>query len=182
MSVVAVGIDPSLSCMGLAAAWRGGHETRPVRFPRLDGVPRLLALRNAALEWVAHHRPAIVVLEGYSMAPKAGRLADLGELGGVLKAALWEAGYREPDGTLVVVPPALLKKFATGKGNADKGQVLVAAFKRWGFEAATHDEVDAYVLARIGLALLGEDGGLTAFQRDVLARLRAPRIRMPVGR
>lgn len=169
-----LGIDPSLTSLGLAAIRSDGlrAETRAVQVPG-TGIPRLLALRDAVLEWVRAYAPAVVAMEGYSMAPRAGRLADLGELGGVLKVALWEMGYRTDQGRLLVVPPALVKKYATGQGNADKGAVRVAVYKRWGFEARTDDETDAYVLARIALAWAAMDTDLTAFQRDVLARLGA---------
>jgi Holliday junction resolvasome RuvABC endonuclease subunit len=40
---------------------------------------------------------------------------DLGELSGILKWKLWERGIN-----VEIVPPTTLKKWATGKGNADK--------------------------------------------------------------
>lgn len=172
-NLTVLGIDPSLTCTGLAVLQNDGlrAETRAVQVPG-TGIPRLLALRDAVMEWIRAYTPVVVAMEGYSMAARAGRLADLGELGGVLKVALWEMGYRQDNGTLLVVPPALVKKFATGQGNADKGAVRVAVYKRWGFEARTDDETDAYVLARIALAWAGADPNLTAFQREVLARLQ----------
>lgn len=168
----AVGIDPSLTSTGLAAVSASGHAfSFAVRPADARGVPRLIAIRDAVAGWIRRHAPAAVAMEGYSMAPHAGRLADLGELGGVLKLALWEMNYREDAGTLIIVPPTLLKKFATGTGNGDKGAVRVAVYKRWGFEAPTDDETDAYVLARIALAAAGGDVDLTAFQQQTLERI-----------
>ncbi|PZN09860.1 MAG: hypothetical protein DIU69_08080 [Bacillota bacterium] len=168
---VAVGIDPSLTRLALAVAG-AREETASFHARGYSGVPRLRVLRDQALAWIRQHQPSVVVMEGYSMAAKAGRLADLGELGGVLKTALWDEGYREEDGTLVVVTPAQLKKFATGRGNAEKAAVVSAVARRWGVEVDTDDEADAYVLARIGLALLGGEESLTAYQRDVMQRIR----------
>jgi hypothetical protein len=45
--------------------------------------------------------------------------------------------------------------------------------KRWGFEHDVEDVVEAYGLARVGLALLGVDQDLTAPQREVVDKLRA---------
>ncbi len=72
----------------------------------------------------------------------------------------------------LVVPPARLKKFACGKGNAKKDEIRLAVYKRWGFEAPTNDEVDAYVLARIGLAYLGYDDKLIKPQLEVIKDLK----------
>ena len=94
-------------------------------------------------------------------------MAALGELGGVIKCALFEE--RQP---YIVVPPARLKKFACGKGNAKKDEVRLEVYKRWGFEAPSNDEVDAYVLARIGLAYLGYDTDLIKPQLEVIQALK----------
>jgi hypothetical protein len=58
-----------------------------------------------------------------------------------------------------------------GRGNTKKDEVRLAVFKRWSFEAKTNDEIDAYVLARIGLAYLGYDDDLTKPQREVVEAL-----------
>lgn len=48
----------------------------------------------------------------------------------------------------VGVPVGTIKKFATGKGNANKTKMLTAALKKWpGFEPATDDEADARWIA-----------------------------------
>ena len=69
----------------------------------------------------------------------ANRAFDLGELGGVLKLLVFE--YRIP---LLLVPPTCLKLYATGKGNADKGQVMVAMAKIRKRLFSCDDEADAY--------------------------------------
>lgn len=45
----------------------------------------------------------------------------------------------------VGVPVGVIKKFATGKGNADKAAVI-AAVKMWGFKPENDDEADALAL------------------------------------
>lgn len=56
---------------------------------------------------------------------------------------------------VLTVSPAALKKFATGKGNADKDAMLVAAI-RAGSECDTNDQADAFWLWSLGHATLGE--------------------------
>lgn len=55
---------------------------------------------------------------------------------------------------LYVTPP-VLKKYATGKGNANKDMVLAAAIRRFGFEGSSNDEADAWILMHLGLELAG---------------------------
>lgn len=55
-----------------------------------------------------------VGLEDYAMGAK-GKVFHIGECGGILKHALWQAGIR-----FETYPPTVIKKFYTGKGNAKK--------------------------------------------------------------
>lgn len=56
----------------------------------------------------------IIGLEGYSMGSK-GKVFNIAENTGVLKYKLWEEAY-----PIEIFAPTEVKKFATGKGNADK--------------------------------------------------------------
>ena len=49
------------------------------------------------------------------------------------------------------VPVGTIKKFATGKGNADKG-MMIAAAKVWGFDPKDDNEADAIALLKCRLA------------------------------
>jgi Holliday junction resolvasome RuvABC endonuclease subunit len=55
----------------------------------------------------------------------------------------------------ITIPPATLKKFATGKGNADKHAMRMEAYKRAGVEFPNDDECDAWWLWQAGRHLLG---------------------------
>lgn len=44
-----------------------------------------------------------------------------------------------------------IKKFATGKGNADKDAVVAAVAKKWGYKPQTSDEADALALLHLRL-------------------------------
>ena len=56
---------------------------------------------------------------------------------------------------VISVPPARVKKFATGKGNADKTTVAIAVARLWpDVMPANDNEADALALASIGTALL----------------------------
>lgn len=74
-----------------------------------------------------------------------------GMVQGVARLKLLEQGV-----PYVLVTAATLKKFATGKGNADKTAMAVAALKRAGLEFKDDNQCDAWWLRALGLQLLGE--------------------------
>ncbi len=99
-----------------------------------------------------------ISLEGYSYGSTSSRLFEIGENTGLLKYKLWNAGY-----PFEVYAPTMIKKFATGKGNANK-EKLWEAFKNetnlnlfniLGQEECKYwnpvsDMVDAYYLTKYG--------------------------------
>lgn len=71
----------------------------------------------------------------------------------------------------LMVEPAVLKRFATGKGNANKDAMLVAGIKA-GSVAETNDEMDAWWLWVLGEAHHGRwHVTPTEYRRAVLAGL-----------
>lgn len=76
-------------------------------------------------EWVINkiEEGDIVYMEGYSMG-STGMVFNIAENTGLLKHYLWR---RNLDFT--IVPPTVIKKFATGKGNANK-QLLQDVFEQ----------------------------------------------------
>src|SRR5207244_2831041 len=76
----------------------------------------------------------------------------LAEVGGAVRMMLHEL-----DLPWVEIPPAQLKRWATGNGNAAKDRMVDAALAA-GAEPANHDEADAYLLRAVALhALDGRD-------------------------
>lgn len=97
------------------------------------------------------------VVEGYAFGA-VGRVFNIAENGGYLKQRLWLCGIEQE-----VVAPTVVKKFATGKGNASK-ELMYDAFveetgvnvfasldipdsKNWN---PVSDIVDAYYIAKLG--------------------------------
>lgn len=56
--------------------------------------------------------------------------------------------YNKP---YVLIPPASLKKYATGKGNANKLDMADSLYKHFGLQLADDNQVDAYWLRLMGL-------------------------------
>lgn len=175
MSLTVIGLDLSLTSTGAVVISPGGewgrgqgdpHTESMVIKSKFKGEARLEHLREQVMALVGFNQPDLIVIEGYAFG-RPNAMAPLAELGGVIKHSLYVAGW-----PFIVVPPTRAKKFACGKGNAKKDEVRLGVYKRWGFEAPTNDEVDAYVLARIGLAYLGLDDDLIKPQVEVVKDLK----------
>lgn len=148
-----VGLDLSLTASGFATETRRGTLRSKHR-----GVERLVDLRRQLIDTLdggLDGPPRLVVLEGYSMGTQrqASHAHALGELGGVIRVALWERNI-----AFVEVPPASLKLAATGRGNARKEEVLAAAIRRLGYEGADNNEADALWLRTMALVRFGLPG------------------------
>jgi Holliday junction resolvasome RuvABC endonuclease subunit len=48
----------------------------------------------------------------------------------------------------IIVPPTVLKKYVTGKGNASKAQMMEGVAKKWGPQFDNDNLADAYALAQ----------------------------------
>jgi Holliday junction resolvasome RuvABC endonuclease subunit len=143
-----LGLDLSLTCTG--AAGRNGTGT----FKSLHrGMQRLAQLRDAVL--LAASGPGdpvdLVVIEDYAFHKADAHAHALGELGGVVRLALFEAGVPYVD-----VKASSVKKYATGKGNAPKEGMLAAAIRRLDYQGQSFDEVDALWLRAMALDHYGE--------------------------
>jgi len=174
----AIGADLSLTSTGVAS--RLGVRTIKPRLRR--GPDRLAFIRDEVWGEVAglvtHPKDAVVFVEGYNFgAPRAtSTLASLGELGGVVRLMLWERGV-----TYVEIPPSVLKKFATGRGNASKEEVLIEAVKRAPSDMviAGNDTADAWWLYVLGCELLGEPVvEMPALNRSALTKLLWPPVEL----
>lgn len=171
-----VGIDPSLT--GTTVATRDGITKV---LTRLDGIPRLVEIRNRVLDIIraTHAAPGttfddpLIVIEGYAFSSRTAHQHAIGELGGALRLALWAAGLE-----WIELPPAQLKLWATGKGNAPKDVVVSAVSARLGREFASNDHVDSFVLRDIGGAYLhgvSELGAITKPRQKVLESITTTR-------
>ena len=102
------------------------------------GPERLSWVRDEILALEHDHDVDLIAIEGYSYGSKGRATFSIAELGGVVRCALYDAGL-----DYLEVSPAVVKKYATGKGNAPKDLVLVEAVKRLGYAGSSTDEADA---------------------------------------
>lgn len=166
-----VGVDLSLTATGVADAdgstsliAPAGEHTSP------DGLAEWLSLLNGRLaDIIWAEGGALFVVEDLPRNPRFGGTA-LGMVHGLWRASTWRW-----EADVVYVPPASLKRYACGKGNASKAEVLTAAVRRLGYLGADDNEADALWLRAMGLDALGTPPvKMPAANRDALTKLEWP--------
>lgn len=164
-----LGFDASLVSSGYSyQRVHGDYYTSTIKTKKLRGPERLSYIRgrfNYILDTIKiqHGTVDLIVYEGYAMGGK-GRVFDIGELGGVLKLVAWNTGI-----DVLLVPPTSLKQFTTGKGNANKDQMIAAVASNWGYHTTQDDEADAFALLKVGEAYIKDRKPRAAIKAKALA-------------
>lgn len=145
MSAHVVGLDLSITATGLA----NDLAAETLAPPKTSHPDRRLCWLRDEVQDRTPYGTRLVVIEGPVVRSSAAVI--IGMVHGAIRADLIDR--RVP---YAVVPPATLKKYATGKGNADKTAMALALYKRAGIELADDNQVDAWWLWAAGLQHLGE--------------------------
>lgn len=163
-----VGLDLSISGTGAAYESASGLAVETWKLPATLGDRRLMTISDRVNTITWDTKPDLFVIEGPVMRSQAASVS--GMVHGAVRCALMAAGV-----PYVLMPPATLKKYATGKGNADKTAMALALYKRAGLEYADDNQVDAWLLRAAGLQHLGHPiVDLPAAQVEVLAKVEWP--------
>lgn len=146
---VVIGLDLSLTSTGVATP-TGEHRISTM--PTSTLADRLRSFATSVARVIDEHHPVdLVVVEDLPKNVRFGGV-DLGMIHGVFRY-LWDDIAGPP---LAWIPPATLKKYATGKGAAKKDEMLAAAIRRLGYGGHHHDEADAMWLRAAGHDRLGD--------------------------
>jgi Holliday junction resolvasome RuvABC endonuclease subunit len=182
---VAIGIDQSLTGFALTTLNVDAPEQYQSWVYKSDyrGVRRLADIRwwlENKFDWLDKQG-----LEAVEIAMEAAILASptslmLGELAGMVKLTCWT--YFDVTNTATVfpenmrvplqIPPMTLKKYAAGKGNAKKQEMLMQIYKRWGIEFNDDNAADSYALAR-----LASGNALGAIELAIVEQIKDPKYR-----
>ncbi|MGZ4745622.1 MAG: hypothetical protein ACXVYY_00930 [Oryzihumus sp.] len=123
-------------------------RSKPVKAGTPDTVRQTLErLQNLTTGVLVHVAGVdVVCVEGPSLGSKGGHTHDRSGLWWMVYDRLSRLGI-----AVAVIPPNNVKKYATGRGNADKDAVLADAIRRLGFPGKSNDEADAWVMRCMGL-------------------------------
>lgn len=139
------GLDLSMTGTGVATSRAGQVETSIIR-PQGTGDQRLAQIAHRVLSRCAGAE--LVLIEGYLNHSHTAGIT--GMVHGAVRTALIEAQIQ-----YATFPPSNLKKFATGRGNATKTDMALAALKRGGMEFRDDNQCDAWWLMVAALAYTG---------------------------
>jgi Holliday junction resolvasome RuvABC endonuclease subunit len=144
-----IGLDLSLTCTGVA----GIGWTETIKPPaKLRGPERLDHIMTGVHEFTRN--ADLVVVEG----PSYGNQGQQRQSGHHERAGLWwlvaHALWRW-EVPYAVASPASRAKYATGRGNAAKADVIREVTRRFPWFVGGEDEADAAVLAAMGADHLG---------------------------
>lgn len=136
------GIDPSLTATGFCGI---DGTTTTIKGDAGEGDNRLAQIYKAVSLGSMFADYAIVEdLPTHGMGAGKTGMAQ-----GAVRLALM------PEVPYVLIPPATVKKLATGKGNATKADMRMALYQRAGIDNKDDNQVDAFWLRQIGLIHFG---------------------------
>lgn len=164
--MIVIGLDPSLTATGLAALdtredgpfWEVGTiKSAPPKIPaeysslkRMQLIARQVELR--IVELTGGENLDLAVIEAPAFSKNIGMSHERAGLWWKLFEVLTDQGC-----TVLVVKPNVRAKYATGKGNAGKDEVMLAVSRRYtDCEITNNNEADAVVLAAMGARYRGE--------------------------
>lgn len=173
-----IGLDLSLTATGIADFAHDGEvitgtiRSAPAGKTITDQRARIRRIVDDIEEVISYQglRPRLIVVEGPSYGSKGAGTWDRAGLWWLIVDHIIGRGW-----SIAVVPPAVLKKYATGRGNADKTAMAVAVQKRWGVELGDDNKVDAWWLGAAGRDHLGRPFvEMPKAQREALAKVAWP--------
>jgi crossover junction endodeoxyribonuclease RuvC len=157
------GIDPSLST-GLVVTDGKDTWAKEITSKEEQDPQRFFDITEQILDWL--NKGDIITIEGFSYGSRGRGVSTQYGLGWIIRAELIRNGYSYTE-----VSPSAVKKFATGKGNVKKDAMVLPIFKKYNFESNSDNIRDAYVLARIAMALHGNIP-LLKYEEEVIKKIK----------
>ena len=141
----------------------------PTEKTALTELKRLLGIVDKIKKNITKYTADIVVIEGLSMGMsfKTVSILQLAGLNYMVREMLFENNNK-----FEIIPPTVLKKFISNKGNSPKELVMLETYKRYGVSFEDNNLCDAYVLSRIGEALVDDSAKLTKFQQEIINSIK----------
>ncbi len=173
-----LGLDLSLTGTGFFLLKDDGTninceiKTKPGDFPSL--IRRVKFISEKILEKIGQEKPTLVLLEDYfiGMGSSGNTVKALACLGTIVRDRLLANGY-----SYLACKPSQIKKFETGKGTAQKDNMLKDVFKHHGFDTSSNNIADACAMAYMCKGYVEFQKGeqnFTKFQLEVLKGIKEP--------
>lgn len=152
---VVVGLDVSYTSTGISTLKNGVYQpelsktygTKPAQgtdIERASLVAKTITSHVSMLKGLYGDAYVHLYIEDYAYGRMINR-EKMGELGGVVKYALYEQGWQWE-----TLPILMVRKIVCGKGNAKKDQVMYSLLKRHNLDITQNDLADATAVALSG--------------------------------
>jgi crossover junction endodeoxyribonuclease RuvC len=176
--MISIGIDLSLTGTGVVVIRDGKLvkqeliKSKPAGKKNIDELNRIKNIVTKIEDIVSIYSPDIAVIENLAFGiVKTTSLTQLAGLNYFTRAMLTDAEI-----PFVLVAPTTLKKFATGKGNCPKDNIMMEIYKRWHVTMTNNNVADAYILAKIGQYLIDDEVKLLTIPQAQVINLLKPQI------
>lgn len=165
-----VGLDLSLSGTGVCVLTDSGHslhtiKSKPSGGRHLDELLRLKKIVSDVEDILIEQDEEVdlVAIEGLAFAARnTSALVQLAGLNYLVRNLLHDMNI-----PFSLVAPSSLKKFATGKGNCPKDNVILEVYRKYDIAVLSNDQCDAFVLAKVAWAYL-KKGKLLKYEQEVV--------------
>jgi Holliday junction resolvasome RuvABC endonuclease subunit len=144
-----LGLDLSLTSTGYSHADNCG-----VISVNSNKAKRLIEISESIGNLIVEFKIDAVSIEGYAFSSRKSQAHSIGELGGVVRVML-----HRMDIPYIEIPPTCRAKFATGRGNASKNEVISFVSAKTGLiwkNPGADDKCDAWILEEMALAQIGK--------------------------
>ena len=165
MNVNYIGIDPSTKT-GIVILDDDGNVLLEEEITGTgdEDPKRMVTLTNKIINQIKGQNN-VICIEGFSYGSKGRGVSFQFGLGHAIRNEMFKNNIEYID-----VSPGQLKKFATGKGNSSKDNMILPIYKRWEYEHDSDNVRDAFVLAQIARGLNKIDE-LVKYQKEVVQEL-----------
>jgi len=125
---------------------------------------RMIDLTNQVISHL--NEKDIIAIEGFSYASRGKGVSFQFGYGYSVQIELYKRDF-----DFLIVSPSQVKKFATGRGNSSKDDMILPIYKRWGYENESDNVRDAFILAQIARATKISTK-LPKFQKEIIDALK----------
>lgn len=166
-----IGIDPSTKT-GIVILNQDGEVLLEEELTGISDVDpkRMVTLTEKVINQIKGQN-SVICIEGFSYGSKGRGISFQFGLGHAIRNEMYKHNIKYKD-----VSPGQLKKFATGKGNTSKDNMILPIYKRWQYEHDSDNVRDAFVLAQIAKGF-SDGSGLVKHQREVIFELKKQEIK-----
>ncbi len=140
-----IGLDPSFTGAGIITLNEKGDIVTSKLFETKsteEMEDRIVSIWKEIKKYI--EKDSIIYMEGISYNSKGDAGLQLSALHYYIRIMLKSENLKYK-----VIPPTVLKKFITGKGNVKKNVMLLKVYQKFGIEFDNDNLADAYSLARM---------------------------------